>query len=168
MYRRYAGSLVALSASCAQCSAFSRKISDCFTLSSLRRNKLRVCFNPQLIPGVPTGISHFQKSMSSRHTDEQPFRNRPTYNFRSSDYPAKKEGPEGPKVSVITSAANDGGAIPTDGRRSGDHRRSRTLRNSSVSTSTVPKRCRRTAPGRCSRPGSGGEVRSALLTPYQT
>ena len=136
----------------------------------LPQGKLRICFNPQLIRRVPSKRrSILQKVFSSMQGDEQPFRNRLIYNLRSSHHPSAGEGgPKTPEVSITTSVANDGAAIPTDGRRTADHRRSRRLRNNSVSTSTVPKRCRRTAPGRCSRPGSRGEVHSALPTPYQT
>ena len=136
----------------------------------LPQGKLRICFNPQLIRRVPSRRQAIlQKVFSSMHGDEQPFRNRPPLQLevgRASQ--RKRGGPKAPEVSITTSVANDGAAIPTDGRRTADHRRSRRLRNNSVSTSTVPKRCRRTAPGRCSRPGSRGEVRSALPTPYQT
>src|SRR6266849_9238827 len=103
------------------------------------------------------------------HRNEQPFRNRLTYNLRSSDRPSVgKRGPKAPEVSIITSAANGGAATPTDGRRTADHRRSRRLHKSSVATSIVPTGCKPTVPGRCSTLGSRGEVHLALPTPYQT
>ena len=136
----------------------------------LPQGKLRICFNPQLIRRVPSKRrAILQKVFSSMHGDEQPFRNRLTYNLRSSNRPSAGEGgPKAPEVSIITSAANGGAAIPTDGRRTADHRRSRRLRNSSVATSIVPTDCKPTVPGRCSTLGSRGEVHLASPTPNQT
>ncbi len=136
----------------------------------LPQGKLRTCFNPQLIRRVPSKRrAILQKVFSFMHGDEQPFRNRLTYNLRSSHHASAGEGgPKAPEASITTSAANDGAAIPTDGRRTADHRRSRRLRNSSVATSIVPTGCKRTVPGRRSRLGSRGEVRLVLLTRHQT
>jgi hypothetical protein len=136
--------------------------------ATLPEGPFRICFNPRLIAQVP-GPVVLAKNISCMHGDEQPFRNGLTYNLRLSNRPSVgRRGPKAPEVSIITSAANDGAAIPRDGHRTADHRRSRRLRNSSVATSIVPKRCKRTVPGRRSRLGSRGEVRLALLTRHQT
>ena len=136
----------------------------------LPQGKLRACFNPRLIRRVPSKRwAILQKVFSSMHGDEQPFRNRPPLQLEVGRASQRREGGlKAPEVSITTSVANDGAAIPTDGRRTADHRRSRRLRNSSVATSIGPTDCKPSVPGRCSTRGSPGEVHLASPTPNQT
>ncbi len=106
--------MVALSASCEQCSAFSRKISDCFTLSS-KREQFRICFNPHPIAQVPDPVI-LQKIFPASTEMNNHSGIDLAYNLRLSDRPSAGVGaPRPPKF--LSSAANDGPAIPADGCR---------------------------------------------------
>src|SRR6266699_1916511 len=61
----------------------------------LPQGKLRICFNPQLIRRVPSKRrAILQKVFSFMHGDEQPFRNRLTYNLRSSHQKGARRPPK--------------------------------------------------------------------------
>ena len=63
----------------------------------LPQGKLRTCFNPQLIRRVPSKRrAILQKVFSSMHRDEQPFRNRLTYNLRHLTVPVQEKGARRP------------------------------------------------------------------------